>query len=55
MSDFPGIVQVDPMDTFCDRQYCYARIDGDYLYADNNHLSDAGARRLGPVLERVIK
>jgi len=55
LSDFPGIIQMDPMDTFCDREYCYARIDGDYLYTDNNHLSDAGARRLGPMLERLIK
>jgi peptidoglycan/LPS O-acetylase OafA/YrhL len=55
MSAFPGILELDPLDSFCDRQYCYARIDGDYLYTDNNHLSDVGARRLGPALARLIK
>ena len=55
VSDYPGIIELDPMNAFCDRQYCYGRIDGDYLYTDNNHLSDTGARRLGYLLEPLIE
>ncbi len=55
LSDYPGVIVFDPMDDFCDRHTCYARMDGNYLYTDNNHLSDLGARRLGDSLIGLLK
>lgn len=55
LADYPDVRVLDPMDEFCDENKCYGRREGDYLYTDNNHLSDTGARRLGAGLARLIK
>lgn len=55
LSEFPRVLEFDPMDYLCDEQTCHARLDGDYLYTDDNHLSDIGARRLGKYLSRFLQ
>lgn len=44
-------VRVKSRDAVCDEQQCYAVIDGQALYFDDNHLSVAGAHRLTRLLQ----
>jgi hypothetical protein len=37
---------IDPVDLFCDSEYCYAARDGEALYFDDDHISVPGAARL---------
>lgn len=41
--DVPGLKVFDPWAQLCDSSWCYAMIDNDLLYADDNHLSREGA------------
>jgi peptidoglycan/LPS O-acetylase OafA/YrhL len=43
---------VDPADTFCDNDKCYASQDGHLLYFDDNHPSISGAKLIA---KQVIK
>ena len=46
---------LDPADLFCDTDRCaLLGADGLPLYADADHLTRAGARRLEPLLERAL-
>jgi len=42
--DSPDLHVIDPMEALCDAARCRAVIDGQLMYRDDNHLSDAGAR-----------
>ncbi|MEM9742724.1 MAG: acyltransferase family protein [Pseudomonadota bacterium] len=41
-----NILRIDPSEALCANQRCKLLFDGVPLYHDDNHLSDAGARRL---------
>ncbi len=45
--DYPSIKILDAEKYFCDESYCYGKIDGKILYADKDHLSEAGGRYIG--------
>lgn len=45
-AEFSHVRLVDPIEAYCDRDYCYAVRDGALLYTDGNHLSPLGGRRL---------
>ncbi len=47
LNDFPGVRVFDPLPYLCDDQACRARINGVFLYSDDDHLSNEGARLLG--------
>jgi hypothetical protein len=40
----PDLHVVDPLDALCDADACHAKIDGQLMYRDDNHLSGDGAR-----------
>ncbi|MFV0924872.1 acyltransferase family protein [Pseudomonas palmensis] len=48
------IALFDPLEYMCDADVCYMSRDGVLLYADDNHLSVAGSRRLAPALARFF-
>ncbi len=37
---------IDPAEVFCANEVCISRAEGNVLYTDNNHVSQAGAARL---------
>lgn len=41
---FPALIVEDSQRALCDKEYCWAMIDGDLLYMDGDHLSRAGAQ-----------
>ena len=43
ISAYPKVTFVNLTDKFCDIDWCYANIDGKYLYRDSDHLSDEGS------------
>lgn len=45
---YPTVVVFDPLPALCDNQFCYGKLNGDVLYSDKNHLTDAGVQRLAP-------
>ncbi len=49
-----GMVAIDPTGLFCDGAMCRTRIDGNFLYTDNNHISAAGAARVVKLLESAL-
>ncbi len=40
----PDLRILDPRSALCDAERCYAVINGERLYADFHHLSDAGSK-----------
>jgi lysophospholipase L1-like esterase len=53
-ADYQGVVTLDLAQTFCDKRLCYAMRDGQMLYRDTLHLSDAGSRQAAPRLHAAI-
>jgi hypothetical protein len=47
----PGIAVVDTFKTFCDSSFCHAKKDGQWLYRDNNHLTEFGSSQLKSIYE----
>lgn len=43
LKDFPSVKVADPMDLFCDNQFCWALKDGKMMYRDDDHLSKQGS------------
>ena len=41
--DYPGVVLFDTEKLFCDDKWCWARIDGQLLYRDSDHLTREGS------------
>jgi hypothetical protein len=41
---------VDPLPVFCDGLECRGMLQGQLMYADDNHLSLVGANRLAPLI-----
>ena len=41
---FDNVTIIDPINLFCDEEYCYASQDGNSLYRDRRHLSFFGSR-----------
>jgi peptidoglycan/LPS O-acetylase OafA/YrhL len=55
-ADHSGVAVVDPAPVLCDDAgLCRVELDGHSLYTDDNHLSEAGARFIAPVLEPLFK
>lgn len=54
LKDFPRVTVFDAADTMCDRQTCRAVKDGQILYRDAAHLSDAGSLLAAPKLREMI-
>jgi len=42
----------DPLPALCDEKRCLAKRDGIVIYRDSHHLTDAGSRRLAPILKQ---
>lgn len=47
LRDYPGVEVLDPLLLLCDAEVCRAKVDDVFMYSDDNHLSDTGARLLG--------
>lgn len=58
LREFPNVMVYDPINDFCDREYCWATKDGRFLYRDTDHLSDEGSdflvERILPLIERLM-
>jgi peptidoglycan/LPS O-acetylase OafA/YrhL len=50
-----GVRVLDPADVFCSDGWCRAVADGHAMYSDSDHLNLAGALRLAPMLEPVLR
>ena len=46
----PFLTVIDPESLFCDTAVCSGYRDGQLLYADDNHLSVLGSKRVAPVI-----
>ena len=55
LKDYPTVKIFDPTKYFCDDVVCRAKINGNVLYSDSNHLSYAGAKLLSNGLIQLIK
>lgn len=56
--DHPNLYRVNPYDVFCDTKLagrCVNEWDGDVLYFDDDHLSNAGARWVADAIRPVIR
>lgn len=51
----PNVDLIETADTLCDASRCYGRVGDQLAYRDNNHLSDAAARRLTPLIEQALR
>lgn len=45
---YPNVIIFDPLPSLCDDQFCFGKMDGELLYSDKNHLTEAGVRRVAP-------
>ncbi len=55
LRDFPDVGVFDPLPYLCDAQVCRAIINGVFMYFDDDHLSNAGARLLGKHFQPLIE
>ena len=39
---------------FCDARFCSPKVNGLYMYEDNDHLSVDGSRYVAPMLQTAI-
>jgi peptidoglycan/LPS O-acetylase OafA/YrhL len=46
---------VDPKSVFCDGMQCAGMREGQFLYADDNHISLIGARKLAPLVFEKLR
>jgi peptidoglycan/LPS O-acetylase OafA/YrhL len=46
-SEFPRTTFIDPVAVLCDKDYCYAELDGLPFYHDGNHLNYVGSQEIG--------
>jgi peptidoglycan/LPS O-acetylase OafA/YrhL len=53
--DGEGVLRIYPHQYLCDDRVCKVMNAGQVLYADDDHLSRAGARYITPLFERVIE
>ena len=53
--DKQNIHVIDPISIFCDKYFCSAKIDGEVLYKDNNHLNLKGADKVTSIFINKIK
>ena len=53
--NYPQIKTLNLSELLCDKANCYASKNGQLLYSDKSHLSDAGSRYLAPYLLNFIK
>lgn len=55
---FPAVLIFDPIEIFCDVNFCHGLSEGQPLYVDGDHLTDSGsamvAQELGPVIEQLL-
>lgn len=49
---FPRLRIIDPSTLLCDTDFCKAKLDGKFMYSDDDHLSEDGANF---VVERLFK
>lgn len=50
----PGVHVIDPTPLMCTDGVCSIEVDGASQYKDEDHLSDAGSARLGPLFAPVL-
>lgn len=58
MKDFPAVTLFDTQAKLCDSEWCWAMIDGQIMYRDDDHLSAKGsefmAKDLMPIINRAL-
>ena len=55
LARYPDVKVFNPLPFLCDAQNCYARRDGEFMYADRDHLTPDGSRYVGKWLARDIE
>ncbi|MGY2294226.1 acyltransferase family protein [Pseudomonas yamanorum] len=59
MKDFPAVTLFDTQAKLCDSEWCWAMIDGQVMYRDDDHLSAKGsefmAKDLMPIISRSLE
>ena len=53
--NYPDNEFIDPTPTICPNRDCRAKVDGDWVFSDMNHLSPTGSRMLTPEYIKAIK
>lgn len=51
---FPTLIVEDTQRALCDKEYCWAMIDGNLLYMDGDHLSRAGAQHVAARMDASL-
>lgn len=54
LKDFPQVKVFDAATPLCDKEYCWALIEGQILYRDRGHLSDSGSNFVAPFLRELL-
>ncbi|APR36198.1 acyltransferase family protein [Paraburkholderia sp. SOS3] len=54
LARFPDVKVFNPLPLLCDKQNCYARQGGEFMYTDRDHLTSDGSRYIGGWLMRDI-
>ncbi|MES2884267.1 MAG: acyltransferase family protein [Pseudomonadota bacterium] len=54
VAQHPHVQVVDPINTFCDTEFCNPGPAKELWYMDDDHLSAAGSRRLMPLLSEAV-
>lgn len=52
--DFPGVVLFDTEKFFCDDKWCWAKINGELLYRDGDHLTREGSNLVARELVKTL-
>jgi len=51
---FSKLTILDPIDALCDKNTCYSNIDGNFLYADDDHFSVFGSHHIASYFQQVM-
>ena len=51
---YPKLTMLDPIDALCDKDKCFSRVDGKFLYVDDDHFSVYGSEYIAQYFANQI-
>ena len=51
---FSKLLVLDPIEALCDDDICYSKVEGQFLYTDNDHFSELGSIYIANYFQNII-
>ena len=51
---FSKLLVLDPIEALCDDNICYSKVEGQFLYTDDDHFSEFGSIYIANYFQNII-